>query len=590
MWARFDDLRPGAQSMLLTDPAQEFVAHAPEEVKDALRAAEHAARAGHWVAGFVTYEAAHGLDSALPALAWAPGHPLAGLPLAWFAAFRCREEVGPPERVGGEAAQAGWSLDRERTWHRDAVACVREAIAAGDYYELNLTARLTATVTDPAELYARLADAQPGGYNALIVTGEHTVVSASPELFFARHGDEVVTRPMKGTTRRGRWPEEDVDRERALRTSEKERAENVMIVDVMRNDLGRVAALGSVEVPVLFETERYPTLWQLTSTVTARAAPGTDLADLFAALFPSGSVTGAPKRAAMQAIAAIEQRPRGVYCGAVGYLSPDPHLPGARFSVAIRTATRSNVSGYAEYGTGGAITWSSDPEAEWAELQTKAAALSGSPPPARLLETLRFDPPGTLVNLERHLARLSASAHYFGFRYRRAAVDTALAEALARRCAVARVRLVLERSGAVHVEAEDFLPTPGAVRLAIADDPVRSSDVLLYHKHADRELYDSARRAHPGVDDVVLWNERRQVTETTTANLAVRLDERWWTPSLACGLLPGAERARLIELGELAEREITVEELIQAERVAVVNSLRGWREAQLTAAQLLPQE
>ncbi|HWF33751.1 MAG TPA: chorismate-binding protein, partial [Solirubrobacteraceae bacterium] len=372
----------------------------------------------------------------------------------------------------------------------------------------------------------------------------------------------------------------------ALRTSSKERAENVMIVDVMRNDLGRVAASGSVTVPALFDVERYPTLWQLTSTVTARLAPGTDLADLFAALFPSGSVTGAPKRAAMQAIAALEGRPRGVYCGAVGYLSPDPHRPPARFSVAIRTATRADASGYAEYGTGGAITWSSDPESEFAELETKALALTAPGPPERLLETLRFDPPDTLVNGARHLARLRASAGYFGFRYDAAAVDAAVARALRSRQTVTRVRIVVARSGAVEVQAEDFTPTSGVVDLGLAERPVRSGDVLLFHKHGARELYDALRRSQPDVDDVLLWNEHGQVTESTTANLAVRLEGRWWTPSLASGLLPGVERGRLLELGVLREREIAVEELADAEEIALVNSLRGWRPAQLRAAQL----
>ncbi|HWF50062.1 MAG TPA: chorismate-binding protein [Solirubrobacteraceae bacterium] len=590
VWARFDDLSGGGESLLLSEPSHEFVARAPGQVAGVLRAAEEAARSGQWVAGFVTYEAAPGLDPSLPALSWTAEHPLANLPLAWFAAFRHRQALEPARLVRDGRPGPVWTLDRDQAWHREAVATVREAIAAGDYYELNLTARLTAEIDDPLELYLRLATAQPGGYHALIVTGEHTVVSASPELFFERHGDEVLTRPMKGTAGRGRWPEEDLARAETLRTSAKERAENVMIVDVMRNDLGRVALAGSVEVPALFTTERYPTLWQLTSTVTAQLAPGTDLADLFGALFPSGSVTGAPKRAAMQAIAAIEQRPRGLYCGAVGYLSPASPQPAARFSVAIRTVTLSNRSGYGEYGAGGAITWSSTPDIEFAELETKALALAAPPRPLRLIETLRFDPPDTLVNLDRHLARMRGSAEYFRFRYRRAAVEAALTDALRPRRAVTRVRIVLERSGAVHVEAEDFTATPGPVRLGLADRPVRSDDVLLFHKHDARGLYDALRGSQPDVDDVVLWNEHREVTESTIASLAVHLEGRWWTPPLAAGLLPGVERGRLIDLGVLRERDITIDKLMRADAVALVNSLRGWREASLAVAQLLPAE
>jgi para-aminobenzoate synthetase / 4-amino-4-deoxychorismate lyase len=613
---------------VLSEPSEEFVARQHREVEGVLQAAESAARHGRWVAGFVTYEAAPGLDPSLPSVDWPDGHPLSTLPLAWFAAFDRRDEVEPyrpggpeevaeshrPRRRDGEGT--AWSLDRDQAWHRQAVATVQDAIAAGDYYQLNLTARLTGNVADASQFYGPLAAAQAGRYNALITTPDHTVISASPELFFTRDGDVVVTRPMKGTAARGRWPEEDRQRAETLQSSPKERAENVMIVDLLRNDLGRLAEVGTVEVPSLFEAERFPTVWQLTSTITARIDPDIDLGRLFAALFPSGSVTGAPKRAAMRAIAQIEQRPRGVYCGAVGYLQPGSTHPGravpaaatggpgraaggsraadggrgpadpegaavARFSVAIRTITRDNRSGYGEYGSGGAITSLSDPDAEWAELLTKTAVLHRPPRPGELIETLRYEPPGTLVNLERHLARLRASAGYFAFDYDSRSVDSALAASLADRTVVTRVRIRLEPWGRVHVDVGDLLPVPAVVRLARADEPVCSDDVLLFHKQVDRRRYDRLRQARPDVDDVVLWNEAGQVTETTIANLAVEIGGRWWTPRLSCGLLPGIERGRLLDTGVLEERTVTVDDLAQATSVAVISSLRGWRPAEL---------
>lgn len=585
--ARFDDLGPAGTSFVLADPSEVLKADRPGDVAGVIRAAEEAARRGQWVAGFVTYEAASGLDPALPALDWPAGHPLAALPLAWFAAFRRREELAPcvpatsgqPPAAGGRAADL--AFDRDCDWHRRALATIQEEIAAGEYYQLNLTARLSGTIADPVGFYATLATSQAGRYNALIATGEHTIVSASPELFFSRNGDLVVTRPMKGTAARGRWPAEDRARQQELRDSDKERAENVMIVDLLRNDLGRVARTGSVHVPTLFATERYPTVWQLTSTVTASLEPATGLDELFAALFPSGSVTGAPKRAAMQAIARLEGRPRGVYCGAVGYLEPHPSRPAARFSVAIRTVTTASATGYAEYGTGGAITSGSRPAAEWAELLTKAAVLRGPARPERLIETLRFEPPARLVNLNGHLARLRASADYFDFPYDPAAVDAALAAAAADRRRPARVRLSLWPSGLVQAEAEDLKPVPAVVSVGLAGSPVRSDDLLLFHKHGDRASYDRFRQARPDLDDVVLWNEREEVTETTIANIAVHIDGRWWTPPLACGLLPGVERGRLVDTGTLAERVITVDELADAGGLAVVSSLRGWRPAKL---------
>ena len=597
MWARFDDLGPGGTSFILSGLSAELVGDSPSEVAGVLQAAEQAAREGNWVAGFATYEAAPGLDPSLPSAGWPAGHPLTSLPLVWFGVFEHREEVppplpvppaarsalardaaGPPRVDGGGAV---WDLDRDRAWHARAVAEIQENIAAGDYYQLNLTARLTGSVPDPVGLYGLLATAQGGRHNALVVTPQHTVISASPELFFTAESGRVTTRPMKGTAPRGRWPGEDLGNREALRSSPKERAENVMIVDLLRNDLGRIAKVGTVEVPALFEAERYPTVWQLTSTIAAQTPPEVDLAATFAALFPSGSVTGAPKRAAMQAIARIEERPRGVYCGAIGYLRPHPDRPDARFAVAIRTITRDNRSGYAEYGSGGAITSSSDPAFEWAELLTKTAVLSPPPRPERLLETLRFEPPATLVNRSRHLDRLASSAAYFGFDLDLDALDRALAAALDPRVVPSRVRIVLEASGEVRVEVSDLPASGGVVSLGLAEGPVRSDDVLLFHKHGHRARYDRFREAGGDVDDVVLWNERGEVTETTIANLAVQFDGRWWTPPLSSGLLPGVERGRLIEAGDLTERVIVIDELWTASALAVVNSLRGWRPAKL---------
>jgi len=582
--ARFDDHGPNGSSFVLTDPVCSFVAHQPEEVADVLHLAEEAARGGRWVAGFISYEAAPGLDPSLPVCGWTAGGLQPAVPLAWFAAFRRREETTPvasPGRPGVEGGTVDWELDRGSSWHRDAVVRIQDGIAAGDYYQVNLTSHLRAVVPDPDRLYARLAAAQGGRYHALMVTPEHTVVSASPELFFSLDGGEVVTRPMKGTAPRGRWPEEDRSAVEALRASPKEQAENVMIVDLLRNDLGRVAVFGSVRVSSLFDVERYPTVWQLTSTVTARVPPGVGVPELFGALFPSGSVTGAPKRAAMQAIVALETRPRGVYCGAVGYIRPDPVRPSARFAVAIRTVTVANHSHAAEYGAGGGITASSRPDAEWSELLAKSLVLRDADRPRSLIETFRFEPPATVVNLERHLDRLRSSAEYFGFRFDRRAVDAALDTALGSGMPRARVRVTLHPAGDVWVDTEDLVTVAGPVTVGLADHPVSSSDVLLYHKHGDRSRYEAFRRSQPDLGDVVLWNERGQVTEVTTANLAVRVQGCWYTPALGCGLLPGVERGRLLEEGTLVEREITVSECVDAEGLAVISSLRGWRQAVL---------
>jgi para-aminobenzoate synthetase/4-amino-4-deoxychorismate lyase len=466
------------------------------------------------------------------------------------------------------------------------VARVRAHIAAGETYQVNLTDRLRAHVDgDPYALYAGLALAQRAAYSAHLDLGRYVIASASPELFFEWTGDRLRTRPMKGTAVRGRDSAEDDEQARRLRASPKERAENLMIVDLLRNDLSQVAVVGSVAVPELFALERYPTVWQLTSEVTARIRPGTGLVDVFRALFPCGSVTGAPKRRTMQVIRDLETGPRGVYCGAIGFVAP-PGVPvRARFSVAIRTAVVDRATGAAVYGAGGGITWDSDPAAERAELLTKTAVLAGPAVDHELLETLGSSPEHGLRNFDRHLARLADSADWFGFRCDPGQVRAAVTDAVAGRRTPARVRIRLARSGRVQVEVADAPPpSDGPVTLAIDEAPVDSRSVWLRHKTTRREAYTSRAARHPHADDVVLVNERGELTETTIANLAVRLDGHWWTPPTSAGCLPGIERGRLLERGLLHERVLTVADLHAADALALINSLRGWRPAVLLGA------
>jgi para-aminobenzoate synthetase/4-amino-4-deoxychorismate lyase len=435
---------------------------------------------------------------------------------------------------------------------------------------------------DPLGLYRDLALRQRGAHNAYLDLGRFAVASASPELFAeVRAGGEVLLRPMKGTARRGRHPAEDERRAQELRASPKERAENLMIVDLLRNDVARVADTGSVQVPGLFTVEHFPTVHQLTSDVTARLRPGIGLLELFTALFPSGSVTGAPKRSSMAVLRELEPTPRGVYCGVVGLVGPPSAPVRLRFSVAIRTAVVDRATGTAVYGTGGGITWGSDAAAEHAELLAKAAVLGGAgglPEVPELWETLRWDG-GMLRNGERHLRRLAASAERLGLPLDPAAARALLAGRLAG-APPSRVRLRLARDGALAVDVGPLPPPPaGPVRLGLDDEPVDDGDLLLFHKTSRREPYDRRRLRRPDVDDVVLVNGRGELTEVTTANLAVRCDGRWWTPPLDSGVLPGVERARLVGLGRLAERVLTAADLAAAEEVAVVNSLRGWRSA-----------
>lgn len=365
--ARFDDLRAGT-GLRFAAPSRILAAYRPADVVPVLEAVEAATARGKWAYGFVAYEAAaaYGLD--------VHPEPPEGLPLVWFGVTDQPQEAISSTSVG--EYDVHWREHWSRTEYHGLVHRVREKIAAGETYQTNLTVRVRGPFFgDPSGLYRDLCSAQRGPCHARLDTGRFVIASASPELFFERRGDELLLRPMKGTAPAGPTPSDDRARARELRSDEKERAENIMIVDLMRNDVARVAVPGSVAVPSLLRVERYPTVLQLTSEVTARMRPGTGLPDLFAALFPCGSVTGAPKARTMTLIRELENTPRGVYCGAIGWAAPPSAPVRSRFSVAIRTAVVDRAAGTAEYGVGGGITWGSSADAEHRELLAKAQIL-----------------------------------------------------------------------------------------------------------------------------------------------------------------------------------------------------------------------
>jgi para-aminobenzoate synthetase / 4-amino-4-deoxychorismate lyase len=585
--ARFDDLAPGSErSFRFTDPIDELVAWTIDEVCSVIARAEDAARAGRWVAGFVAYEAAPALDRALVVRAPRPGSAFAGLPLAWFGVFGGRETVEPPTPGADDGTPSpAWRTSVPRSEYVDAVERIRELIASGRTYQVNHTLRMRANLGgDLDRIYGDLVLAQRGGFGADLSTGRFRVLSSSPELFFRWEDGRILTRPMKGTARRGRWASDDEAAAERLRTSAKDRAENAMIVDLLRNDLGRIATAGSVVAAPLFEVERFETVWQMTSTISAEVPERTSLLRVFRALFPSGSVTGAPKVSSMRAIAGLEDSPRGVYTGAIGFLSPPGSgEPRAIFNVAIRTVVVDEETYDAEYGVGAGITFGSDGETEFDEVEAKARVLVERRPAFALFETLAWFPGDGYRHLDEHLARLGDSARYFGFAFDGDALRTELEKHAADAAGAIRVRLMVSRAGETAVESSSLPAASNApVRLAIADDPpVEPSDLWLFHKTTRRAPYERRRNARPEADDVLLVNAAGRVTESTVANLAVRIDGGWWTPPIGDGLLPGTYRAVLVLDGTLRERSVSVEEVRSAEEVALVSSVRGWRSAVL---------
>ena len=563
-------------------PARVLVAHHIDEVKPVLEAVHAAAEAGHWCVGHVRYEAAPAFDAALQV------HAADG-PLVWFEVHDGAPSAWPSAEAAGPAeARATWLPTLARPDFDAAIARIHQAIGDGELYQVNYTAPWTGTVTgEGAALFDALLRAQPGGYAACFTAGDEQVLSVSPELFFdwqaSAAGGSILARPMKGTAARGATPALDAAAAERLRASPKERAENVMIVDLLRNDLSRIAEPHTVRVPELFHTQALPTVWQMTSDVQARTRSGLRLPDVFAALFPCGSVTGAPKVRAMQLIRELERQPRGIYCGAIGVVRPDGHGGiAATFNVPIRTVVMRGTQARCSIGSG--ITASAEAGAEWQEWLHKQAFLARASEPFEVLETLALVD-GVYRHQADHLARMAEAAQHFGYPWQPAAVHACL-QALAAQHGSGpwRVRLLLDRFGQPRAEAFALQPTATPVRLQLAPRPLAEA-------HGEWVRFKTTRRAHyaafapapgSGIFDTVLFNAEGEITESTFGNLAMQMDDgRWLTPPLACGLLPGVGRAVALREGRVQEGVVRVQDLHRVRRWAFINSLRGWLDAEL---------
>jgi para-aminobenzoate synthetase / 4-amino-4-deoxychorismate lyase len=574
-------MQAGKSWLSFRNPERVIVASSPDGVIEALLEIDEATGDGLWAAGFLAYEAAAAFDLAvLP--------PLSGLPLLWFGLYTEAVSAEAPPFVAGSSIQAGpWARGLDAPLHADALRRLQEHIGQGDTYQVNLTFPLrTRLDADPWTCFSALFQTQRPEHAAYLDTGRFAICSVSPELFFAWDGDRIRTRPMKGTAARGRTAGEDDARALALARSEKDRAENLMIVDMLRNDLGRVAEPGSVKVSGLFSVERYPTLLQMTSTVEARTEAR--LPAIMAALFPCASVTGAPKVRTMEIIAQTEREPRGVYTGSLGYVGPGRR---AVFNVAIRTVVFDRETGEAGYGVGSGVVADSSAAGEYAECLLKAHILSETP--FRLLETLRWTPEGGFFRGEAHIDRLLASAVFFSGAVSGSELRDALRVLGARLEEASRVRLLVDLEGRIEVEVspldgrsplsslESEFTIEDLIPVAIAVVPVDEGSLWLYHKTTRREVYDRALAERPDVLDVVLWNSRGEVTESCRANVVIDLGGGFVTPPVDCGLLPGTLRAHLLECGQVREQVVKVKDLARARRLFLVSSVRGVRPARL---------
>jgi len=565
--------KQGGRWLGFREPLETFAVHRIEDVIPTLEEIERQVNLHDlYAVGYISYEASPAFDSALRVRDSGP------TPLVWFGLFNEPEEIDLPS-LPTEYDLGEWTPSVSREDYNSAIKSIKELIAAGRTYQVNYTIRLTSSFSgDPWGLFIDLNRAQNAHYGAYIDIGDACICSASPELFFELTGEELVSRPMKGTVERGLTLVEDKVQAEWLHNSPKNRAENVMIVDMIRNDMGRVSQIGTVHVPRLFDVERYPTVWQMTSTVHSRTAAS--FSEILAALFPCASITGAPKVSTMDIISGLESSSRGVYTGCIGYISPGRR---AQFNVAIRTVVINRQDAVAEYGVGGGIVWDSTAADEYQECQIKALVLTERRPSFKLLESILWSPDEGYFLLEEHLRRLVDSALYFDFQLDLPAIQRSLeAPDLHLDDQPVKVRLTVDKDGAIEIES---LPISllGPARLSLASEPIKSDNVFLYHKTTHRNVYEAAKRGHNDCDDVLLWNEKGEITETTIANIIVEMDGILYTPPVASGLLAGVFRGSLLQQAAIKERVITLDDVVRSDSLYVISSVRKWRKATLVS-------
>ncbi len=578
--ARIDE--ENFRSYLFLHPAHTLTAVTPDEIHGVFDEIEKHLRAGSWVSGFLSYEAGYHFEPT--AMRGASPLPVGDLPLAWFGVYpkavvidegwgaNKRQIRAGHERTGPVESQ----IELAAEVYRDRIDRIRQYIAAGDIYQANYTPKLRQRWPWGADtLFERAVANQPVAYAALLNTGPTRIISASPELFFRKHADGILVRPMKGTACRGRDVREDARIAAWLANDQKNRAENVMIVDLLRNDLGRICRPGTIRTSELFRVERYPDLFQMISTVHGQLMPGTSWYEIFRSLFPCGSITGAPKIRAMQIIRELEAIPRGIGCGVIGFIAPGGE---AAFSVAIRTMALRGEE--LEMRVGSGITYDSDAGAEYAECLLKAAFLTRDTREFELIETLRWD--GEYLLLDLHLDRLQESAAYFDFKMDRDAVRDELlryAESL-EQGTWHRVRALAARNGASSITSERIDPNSADAAIVLYPEKTQSADLFLRHKTTRRGLYDTALKQvrAAGFDDALFLNEHGEVTECAAHNVVIEKSGRLLTPALDCGLLPGVYRSHLMkDERRVEEAVLTFEDVLASDRVLICNSVQGMR-------------
>ncbi|MFC4409458.1 aminodeoxychorismate synthase component I [Chungangia koreensis] len=557
--------------MTFTNPITIIQAIRIEEVIPALREIETAVEKGYYAAGFLSYESAPAFESAFKV------HESPTMPLLWFGIFE-EPEYRKLERAR-HYTLSEWTPNVSHEEYAASIQAIRDAIELGITYQTNYTIRLTADFEgDDLSLFTKMKRAQASNYCSYVNTGEHSILSASPELFFHLKGNHIKTKPMKGTLKRGLYYEEDEANREWLNHSEKNRSENVMIVDLLRNDLGMIAEAGSVKVTELFKIEKYPTVLQMTSTIEAEISSDKTIVDIFKALFPCGSITGAPKISTMDVIAGLETAPREVYCGTIGFITPEKE---AVFNVPIRTMMIVQKTGKATYGVGGGITWDSTAEDEYEEVLAKASFLKTERPDFEILESILLED-GAYFLLTEHLQRMKKSAHYFNFEFPHKKIMETLDECSSNHPVGSfKVRLLLNKSGDVEIEAQQITQIETPILIGLAEKPVNRQNPFLYNKTTNRKIYSELKLQKQDVFDTLLWNKNHELTEFCNGNIVLEIDGDLFTPPVRSGLLPGTFRNSLLNDEVIKEKVLSISDLNRSTKIWFINSVRRWLEVKL---------
>ena len=554
---------------IFSSPVEVLYTHDLNHVKNVLNEVQDKVEKKKLIAaGYLSYEAAPAFDNAYRV------NEKGSLPLICFGLFKDYKIEKILESQKLESAEAiEWEVTTDRTLYESHLKYIKDQIKLGNTYQVNYTLRKHSnTISNPYDFF--LEKAQDAPYAAFIDSDEHTIISMSPELFFKLSGDSLICKPMKGTSKRGKTLHEDIVLMEDLKNSEKDQAENIMITDMLRNDMGKISNTGSVKVLSEFDIEKYPTVWQMTSSIESQA--NASITGIFEALFPCASVTGAPKVSSMKIISEIEDQPREIYTGAIGYIAPNNE---AQFSVPIRTILSDKKAHRSVYGTGSGIVWDSEIQKEWDECQNKSAILSAGSQDFELFETMRWNSSKKIFLEKLHLDRLKDSAEFYDYKFHHEKISNKLQDYLKNLEPESEkvIRLFLAKDGEIRLTTsaykEQNKDKPQFISLATR--PVNSEDRSLYHKTTNRSVYENAIGENPDCDDILLWNEAGNITESTISNVIFKKDSEYYTPPVSCGLLSGTYRAHLISQGHLKERIIPKAEINLYSEIYLINSVRG---------------